>query len=129
MRRRRVRRAPARTGPRPFRQAANDCGASDRPRWTPSGRRHAVSYEPSLDEAGPGVACRNCYADLRCGLDIGFFAVVSLAFLPAIGISISFWPLAALRGFLAGFDGLAGSAPPSRITAKASWPTLPSGRR
>src|SRR5882762_5077429 len=54
MRRRRVRCAPARTVPRPFRQAANDCGASDRPRWRPSGRRHAVSYEPSLDETGPG---------------------------------------------------------------------------
>jgi hypothetical protein len=42
------------------------------------------------------------YADFRCGLDAGFFAVVSLAaFLPEIGISISFWPAAALRGFLA----------------------------
>src|SRR5258705_4212944 len=42
-------------------------------------------------------------ADLRC-LDAGFFAAVSLAtFLPWMGISISFWPAAALRGFLAGF--------------------------
>jgi len=50
-------------------------------------------------------------------------------FLPAIGISISFWPLAALRGFLAGFDGLAGSAPPSRITAKSIMADFAVGRR
>ena len=43
-------------------------------------------------------------ADFRCGLADGFFAVASLAgFLPAIGISISFWPAAALRGFFADF--------------------------
>jgi hypothetical protein len=45
-------------------------------------------------------------ADLRCCLADGLFDVLSLAgFLRAIGISISFWPLAALRGFLADFLG------------------------
>jgi hypothetical protein len=38
---------------------------------------------------------------LRCGFAVVFLAAVSFAgFLPAIGISISFWPAAALRGFL-----------------------------
>jgi hypothetical protein len=51
---------------------------------------------------------------LRCGFDAVFFAIASFAgFLPVIGISISFWPLAALRGFFEGFDGLASSAPPT----------------
>jgi hypothetical protein len=37
-------------------------------------------------------------------LAAGFFAAVSFAcFLPVMGISISFWPAAALRAFLAGF--------------------------
>jgi hypothetical protein len=41
---------------------------------------------------------------LRCGLADGFFAAASFAcFLPAIGISISFWPAEAFFGFLAGF--------------------------
>jgi hypothetical protein len=45
-----------------------------------------------------------------------FFAAVSFAgFLPAIGISISFWPRATLRGFLADFFGALASdaAPPT----------------
>jgi hypothetical protein len=46
-------------------------------------------------------------------LDADFFAGVSLAFLPSIGISISFWPDAALRGFLDGFEVFAVSAPPT----------------
>ena len=47
------------------------------------------------------------YADLRCGL--AFFATASLpAFLPSIGISISFCAFAVFRGFLEDF---AGSAP------------------
>jgi hypothetical protein len=46
------------------------------------------------------------YAVFRCCLAAGFFALASFAgFLPAIGISISFWPAAALRGFLPGFFG------------------------
>lgn len=50
-------------------------------------------------------------ADFRCDLAAGFFAPASLAgFLPAIGISISFWPAAALRGFLEGFAAFAGAA-------------------
>jgi hypothetical protein len=69
-----------------------------------------------LDEAGRGWP-RDYYADLRCGFDVGFFAVGSFeAFLPSIGISISFWPAAALRGFLAGFFGAlvsAGALPPT----------------
>jgi hypothetical protein len=44
---------------------------------------------------------------LRWGF-AGFLEAASLpAFLPAIGISISFWPLATLRGFLAGFESFA----------------------
>jgi hypothetical protein len=40
----------------------------------------------------------------RCDLAVGFFAAVSLAgFLPAIGISISFWPADVFLDFLAGF--------------------------
>jgi hypothetical protein len=43
---------------------------------------------------------------LRCDLPAGFFAAVTFAcFLPAIGISISFCPADALRGFLAPFFG------------------------
>src|SRR6476659_7536416 len=72
------------------------------------------------------------YADFRCGLDAGFFAVVSLAaFLPEIGISISFWPAAALRGFLADFCGaLSAAAPPAlRRSASIRSTTLPAARR
>ncbi|NOJ40935.1 hypothetical protein HCN58_15210 [Bradyrhizobium sp. WSM 1791] len=44
------------------------------------------------------------YADLRC-LAEGLFAAVSFAcFLPAIGLSISFWPEVALFGCFAGFE-------------------------
>jgi hypothetical protein len=32
---------------------------------------------------------------LRCGLAEDFFAAACFGFLPSIGISISFWPLAA----------------------------------
>lgn len=47
----------------------------------------------------------------RCGLD-GLFAVASFAaFLPSIDISISFWPAAAFRGFLADLAAFAGAAP------------------
>jgi len=52
---------------------------------------------------------------------VGFFAAVSFGFLPAIGISISFWPAEALRGFLTDFlRGLrlgrsAPDAPPQRF--------------
>ena len=50
-------------------------------------------------------------ADFRCCLAAGFLAAVSFAcFLPAIGISISFWPAAAFRGFLADFFGAVVSA-------------------
>jgi hypothetical protein len=64
---------------------------------------------------------------LRCG-DADFFAVVSLAvFLPSIGISISFCPLASLRGFFEGFESLAGSeAPTLRRNASMRSTTLPS---
>jgi hypothetical protein len=51
---------------------------------------------------------------LRCGFDAGFLAAACLpAFLPAIGISISFCRLAAFRGFFEGFEAFAGSAPPT----------------
>src|SRR5580692_2885841 len=56
------------------------------------------------------------YADFRCCLAAGFFAAVSFAcFLPKIGMSISFWPLDALRGFLAAFFGalVSAGAPPT----------------
>lgn len=50
-------------------------------------------------------------ADLRLAPAAGFFAAASFAgFLPAIDISISFWPAAAFRGFLAGFPAFAGAA-------------------
>jgi hypothetical protein len=42
-------------------------------------------------------------ADLRCGLAADFFA--DDFFLPSIGISISFCPLAAFRAFLVGLVG------------------------
>jgi hypothetical protein len=45
---------------------------------------------------------------LRCGFEAVFFAAASFAgFLPSIDISISFRPLAALRGFFEGFDSFA----------------------
>jgi hypothetical protein len=57
----------------------------------------------------PGANCGQ--ADFRCCLPAGFFAAVSFAgFLPEIGISISLWPAAAFRGFLAGFFGAFASA-------------------
>ncbi|WP_276575446.1 hypothetical protein [Bradyrhizobium monzae] len=44
------------------------------------------------------------HADFRWRPAAGFFAAASFAcFLPAMGISISFWPAAALFAFLAGF--------------------------
>src|ERR1700745_601712 len=49
-------------------------------------------------------------ADLRCGLAADFFA--GDFFLPSIGISISFCPLAAFRVFLV------------RLSGTGSWPTL-----
>jgi hypothetical protein len=53
---------------------------------------------------------------LRCCRDV-FFAAASLAsFLPAIVISISFWPLSAFRSFFEVFEAFevfAGSAPPA----------------
>jgi hypothetical protein len=64
-------------------------------------------------------------------LAASFFAAASLAgFLPAIGISISFCPAAALRAFLAGFFGasVAAAAPPPMLFRSAStrsttfWP-------
>src|ERR1700746_3412864 len=69
---------------------------------------------PDIDER-PGT--NRGHADFLCCLPAGFFAAVSFAgFLPAIGISISLWPAAAFRGFLADFfDALvsAAAAPPT----------------
>jgi hypothetical protein len=63
------------------------------------------------------------HADFRCGLDAGLFAVASLAdFFPAIGISISFWPTTALRGFLLCFLGFSAAAPAVHVA-----PTLTAG--
>jgi hypothetical protein len=68
---------------------------------------------------------------LRCGFEAVFFAAASFAgFLPSIDISISFWPLAALRGFFEGFDSFAGSAPPTlRRSASMRSTTLPAAGR
>src|ERR1700688_447333 len=72
-------------------------------------------------------------ADFRCDLAAGFFAAVSFAcFLPAIGISISFWSAAALRGFLVGFVVALGSAaaPPTLLRSASIRSTTfsPRGR-
>ena len=49
---------------------------------------------------------RGRYADFRCDLVADFFTTASFAaFLPVIGISISFWPADAFLDFLAGFFG------------------------
>jgi len=56
-----------------------------------------------------------------------FFAAASFAgSLPSIDISISFWPAAALRGFLAGLAAFAGAAflPPDRPSASIRSTTL-----
>lgn len=59
-------------------------------------------------------------ADFRCLVD-GFFAAVSFAgFLPAIGIIISFWPLEAFFGFLAGLPAFAGVASRPTLCRSAS---------
>lgn len=62
------------------------------------------------------------YADFRCDLAAGFLATVSFAcFLPDIGISISFWPVAALRGFFADFfEALVSVAGPPTLLRNAS---------
>jgi hypothetical protein len=59
---------------------------------------------------------------LRRGPAEGFFDAASLAgFLPTIGISISFWPAAVLRGFLAAFFGaLVSAAAPPTLCRSAS---------
>ena len=61
------------------------------------------------------------HADLRCGLAADFLPAVSFGFLPSIGISISFCPAAALRGFLVGFfDALVSAAAPPMLLRRAS---------
>ncbi len=54
-------------------------------------------------------------ADFRCCLAVFFAAVSYACFLPAIGINISFWPVAAFRGFFADFFGalVSAAAPPT----------------
>jgi hypothetical protein len=78
--------------------------------------------------AARDAASLGCYADFRCGLAAGFFVAASLAdFLPAIGISISFWPAAALRGFLPDFFGalVSAAAPPAlRRSASITSPAV-----
>ncbi|WP_426437208.1 hypothetical protein [Bradyrhizobium genosp. P] len=69
------------------------------------GRPETLTTPVSSDETAP------LQADLRCLAD-DFFAVSFAGFLPSIGISISFWPAAAFRGFLAGFFGASASAAP-----------------
>jgi hypothetical protein len=67
------------------------------------------------------TACTN-QAVFRCCLAVGFFAVSFVGFLPSIGISISFWPAAALRGFLADFFGaVASAAAPPTLRRNASY--------
>jgi hypothetical protein len=59
-------------------------------------------------------------ADFRC-LAAGFFAAVSFCFLPSIGISVSFWSAAALRGFFpAYFGALLSAAVPPTLRRSAS---------
>jgi hypothetical protein len=67
------------------------------------------------------------YADLRRDLAAGFFVAASFAgLLPAIGISISFCPAVAFRGFLAGFFGasVSAAAPPTRTEPTALTPAI-----
>ena len=76
----------------------------------------------------------SCQADFRRDPVVaGFFAGVSLAcFLPAIGISISFWPTDAFRGFLGDFCGalVAAAGPPTlRRSASIRSTTLPPAGR
>jgi len=61
------------------------------------------------------------HADFRCGLAASFFAASFAGSLPAIGISISFWPAAAFFAFLAGFFGaLVSAAAPPTLRRSAS---------
>ena len=63
------------------------------PRAPVVGRATGNAHDPRfLRRDGP------LQADLRCLAD-DFFAVSFAGFLPSIGISISFWPAAAFRGF------------------------------
>jgi hypothetical protein len=65
-------------------------------------------------------------------LATGFFAAASFDFLPSIGISISFCPAAALRGFVADFFGdlVSAVAPPTlRRSASIKSTTLPAAGR
>ncbi len=67
--------------------------------------------------------CLEDDADFRCAL-AGFFAAASFAgSLPSIDVSISFWPAAALRGFLAGWQ-----PSPARPSCRLGV-APPSGRR
>jgi hypothetical protein len=65
-----------------------------------------------------------------CGLAAGFFAAASFGFLPSIGISISFWPLDALRGFFgsAAFEGAASLPTLLRSPSIRSTTLLVAGR-
>ena len=82
--------------------------------------------QATTDDDVASVRChRMLQADFRRAPAAGFFADVSLAaaFLPAIGISISFWPEAAFLGFFAGLSAFAGAAClPASLPA--SLPTL-----
>jgi hypothetical protein len=74
------------------------------------------------------------YADFLCALAAGFFAAASFdAFLPAIGISISFCPDDALRGFFAPFSARAlvsANAPRRRLRLRPpARQSNPTGRR
>ena len=70
----------------------------------------------------PAVAYPASKADFRRGLAAGFFAAASLGgFLPAIGISISFWPAAALRASLAGFFGASVAAAPPPMLLRSAY--------
>ena len=66
-------------------------------------------------KSGVTGCCTVRQADFRCGRAADFFATASLAgFLPAIVISISFWPGVAFFAFLAGtWRVLAGPRPPA----------------
>jgi len=60
----------------------------------------------------------------------GFFAAASFAgFLPSIDVSISLWPAAALRGFLAGLAAFAGAACLPTGAAQRLHPVDDVGRR
>ena len=90
--------------------------------WTQSGT--SAWSVTVIEEASPHLLGQLGYADFRCGLVQAFSSLPWLPFCPEIGISISFCPADALRGFLADFCGAF-----SALRRQCSAATPPSGRR